>query len=110
MFCFRVNKSSYVSYRRTLYQGALQYIANWRSTTIKGTKHKPTMASAASPRADNPKMMEPPASMAHVYSSYACAEDRYFKRPDKMSIDGDIRSDSGWFFVCFGVGGRFSRN
>ncbi len=37
VFCF-CNKSSYVSYVRNLYQGALQYIPNWRSTTIKGTK------------------------------------------------------------------------
>ncbi len=68
------------------------------------------MASAASPRTDDPKMMEPPASRAHVSSSYACTEDGYFKRPDTMSIDEDIRSDSGWFFVGFGVGGRLARN
>ncbi len=30
------------------------------------------MASAASPRAANPKMVESPASMAHVSSTYAC--------------------------------------
>ncbi len=59
------------------------------------------MASAASPRADNPKMMESPASMAHASSSYACTEDGYFKRPNTMSIDGDIWSDSGWFFCGF---------
>ncbi len=54
------------------------------------------MASAASPRADDPKMMELPASMAHAsFSLYACAEDGYFKRPDTVSIDGDIWSDSG---------------
>jgi hypothetical protein len=68
------------------------------------------MASAASPRVDNPKMMEPPASMVHASSSYACAEDEYFKRPNTMSIDGDIWSDSGWFFVGFGVGGCLARN
>ena len=68
------------------------------------------MASAASPRADNPKMMESPASMAHASSSYACAEDGYFKRPHMTSIDGDKRSDSGWFFVGFGVGGRLTRD
>ena len=68
------------------------------------------MASAASPRADDLKMMEPPASMAHASSSYACAEDGYFKCPDAMSIDGDIRSDSGWFFVGFGVGGCLACN
>ncbi len=68
------------------------------------------MASAASPRANDPKMMESPASMVHASSSYACAEDGYFKRPDTMSIDGDIWSDSGWFFVGFGVGGRLARD
>ncbi len=51
------------------------------------------MASGASPRADDPKMMESPASMAHASSSYACAEDGYFKRPDTISIDGDIWLD-----------------
>jgi len=42
-----------------------------------------------------------PASMAHVSSSYACAEDGYFKRPHMTSIDGDKRSDSGCFCVGF---------
>jgi hypothetical protein len=55
-------------------------------------------------------MMESPASMAHASSSYACAEDGCFKRPDTMSIDGDIRSDSGLFFVGFGVGRRLACN
>ncbi len=55
-------------------------------------------------------MMEPPASMAHASSSYACAEDGFFKRPNMMSIDGDIRSDSGWFFVGFGVGRHLARD
>jgi hypothetical protein len=68
------------------------------------------MASAASSRADDPKMMESPASMVHASSSYACAEDGYFKCPDTMSIGGDICSDSGWFFVGFGVGRRLARN
>ncbi len=63
------------------------------------------MASDASPRADDPKMMESPASMAH-----ASSEDGYFKRPNTMSIDGDIRLDSGWFSVGFEVGGRLARN
>jgi hypothetical protein len=67
------------------------------------------MASAASPRADDPKMMEP-ASMAHASFSYTCAEDGYFKRPGMMSIDGDIWLESGWFFVGFGVGGRLARD
>ena len=68
------------------------------------------MASGASPRADDPKMMESPASMAHASSSYACTEDGYFKYPNTMSIDGDIWGDSGWFFVGFGVGGRLACN
>ncbi len=68
------------------------------------------MASAASPRAADPKMVESPASMAHASSSYACAEDGYFKRPHTASIDGDIRLDSGWFFVGFGVGGRLTHD
>ncbi len=61
----------------------------------RAQKHKPTMASAASPRADDPKMMKSTASMVHVSSSYACTEDGYFKCPDMMSIDGDSRLDSG---------------
>ncbi len=68
------------------------------------------MASVASPRADDPKIMESPASMAHASSSYACAEDGYFKHPDTMSIDGDIWLESGWVFVGFGVGGRLAHD
>ncbi len=77
---------------------------------LRAQKHKPTMASAASPRAANPKMVESPASMAHASSSYACAVDGYFKCPHTASIDGDIWLDSGWFFVGFGVGGRLTRD
>ncbi len=68
------------------------------------------MASAASPRAAYPKMVKAPASMAQASSSYACTEDGYFKRPHTASIDGDIWSDSGWFFVGFGVGGRLTHD
>ena len=57
------------------------------------------MASAALPRADDPKMVESPASMVHASSSYAWAEDGCFKRSHTTIIDGDIWSDSGWFFV-----------
>jgi hypothetical protein len=57
------------------------------------------MTPAASPRAAYPKMVESPASMAHASSSYACAEDGYFKRPHTVSIDGDIQLDSGCFFA-----------
>ena len=68
------------------------------------------MASAALPRASDPKMVESPASMAHASSCYACTEDGYFKRPHTISIDGDMRLDSGWFLVGFGVSGRLTRN
>jgi hypothetical protein len=77
---------------------------------LRAQKQKPTMASAASPRAANPKMVESPASMAHVSSSYACAGDGYFKRPHTASINGDIWLDSGWFFVGFGVGGHLTHD
>jgi hypothetical protein len=68
------------------------------------------MMSAASPRAADPKMVESPASMAHVLSSYACAEDGYFKCFHTVSIDGDIWLDSCWFFVGFGVGGHLTQD
>jgi hypothetical protein len=68
------------------------------------------MAPAASPRAIDPKMVESPASMAHACPSYACAEDGYFKRPHMAGIDGDIWSNSGWFFVSFGVGRHLTHN
>jgi hypothetical protein len=77
---------------------------------LRAQKHKPTMASAASPRAADPKMAESPDSMAHASSSYACAEDGYFKRPHTASIDGGIWWDSCWFFVGFGVGGHLTRD
>jgi hypothetical protein len=48
--------------------------------------------------------------MVHASSSYAWAEDGYFKHPHTASIDGDIQLDSGWFFVGFGVGGHLTRD
>jgi hypothetical protein len=60
------------------------------------------MASAASPSTANPKMAELCNHTAHASSHYACTEDGYFKRPILQNIDGDIWSDSGWFFVGFG--------
>ena len=68
------------------------------------------MAPAASPRAANPKMMDSPAIMVLASSSYACAEDGYFKRPYMTSIVGDKRSNSCWFFVGFGVNRRLTCN
>ena len=77
---------------------------------LRAQKHKPTMVSAASPRAANPKMVESPASMAHASSSYACAEDGYFKCPHPTIIGGDMRWDSGWVLGGFGVGDHWTRN
>jgi hypothetical protein len=71
---------------------------------LRAQKYKPTMVSADSPRAANPKMVESPDSMEHASSSYSCAEDGYFKLPHTASIDGDIWWDSCWFFVGFGFG------
>ncbi len=68
------------------------------------------MLSAASPRAANLKILESPPSTAHASSSYAYAQDEYFKRPHMTSIDGDERLDSGWILVGFGIGGRLTRN
>ena len=68
------------------------------------------MASAAIPRAANPTILESSASMVHAFSSYACAQNEYFKRPHTTSIDGDKRLDSGWILVGFGVDGHLTRN
>ena len=46
----------------------------------------------------------------HASSSYACAEDGYFKRLHTTIIEGDKRSDSGRIVVGFGVGGHLTRN
>ena len=65
---------------------------------LRAQKHKLTMASAASPRAINPKMVESPDSMAHASSSYACAEDGYFKRPHRGVLLMEI---FGWTVVGY---------
>ena len=72
---FRSENSSSVSYVYTLYSGVFNISLLEDQLRLRAQKHKPTMAFAASPRADDPKMVESPASMAHVSSSYACAED-----------------------------------
>jgi hypothetical protein len=43
-------------------------------------------------------------------SDRACAQDGYFNLPHPTIIDGDKGSDSGWFFIGFGVGGRLTRD
>jgi hypothetical protein len=68
------------------------------------------MASTASPRAADPKILESLASMVHVFSSYACAQDEYFKCHHKTSIEGDKRLDSGWIMVNSGICGHLTRN
>jgi hypothetical protein len=68
------------------------------------------MASAASPRATNPKILESPPSTAHASSSYACAQYEYFKRPHTTSIDGNKRLDNSWILVGFGIGERLTHD
>ena len=68
------------------------------------------MVSDASPGTANPKMNESFVHTAQMSSDRACAQDGYFKRPHLIIIDGDKRSDSGWFCVGFGVGGHFTRD
>ncbi len=64
---------------------------------LRAQKHNPTMASTASPRAANPKMVKSPASMAHASSSYVCAEDGYFKVPIRQVL----MEIFGWRVVGF---------
>jgi hypothetical protein len=68
------------------------------------------MVSNASPGTGDPKMNKSFVHTAQMSSDRACAQDGYFKRPHRTIIDGDKGSDSGWFFVGFGVGGRLTRN
>ncbi len=62
------------------------------------------MVSDASPGTADPKMNESFVHTAQMSSDRACAQDGYFEPPDLTIIDGDKRSDSGWFCVGFGVG------
>jgi len=73
-------------------------------------KHNSTMVSYASPGTAEPKINESFLHTAQMSSDRACTQDGYFKRPHPTIIDGDKRSDSGWFCVGFGVGGRFTRD
>ena len=56
------------------------------------TKHNPTMASAASPSATDPKMADLCNHTAHASSSDGFAEDGYSTRPIQPNIDWDIWS------------------
>jgi hypothetical protein len=73
-------------------------------------KHNSTMLSNASPGRADPKTNESFVHTARMTSGRACAQDGYFKRPHPTIIDDDKRSDSGWFCVGFGFGGRLTRD
>jgi hypothetical protein len=73
-------------------------------------KHNLTMVSNASPGTTDPKMNKSFVHTAQMSPDHACAQDGYFKRPHPTIIDGDKRSDSGWFCVGFGVDGHLARN
>jgi hypothetical protein len=88
----------------------LQYIANLHKSTIDGHKHNPTVISNASPSTTAPKMNEHFVHMAHMFYDHACAQDGYLKHPHLFIFDGDMRWDSGWFLVGFGVGGHLTRD
>jgi hypothetical protein len=68
------------------------------------------MISDASPSTATPKMIEYFVHMAHMSYDHACTQDGYLKRPHLTIIDGDMRWDSGWLLVGFGVGGHLTRN
>jgi hypothetical protein len=48
--------------------------------------------------------------MAQVSYDRACAQDANLKRPHPTIFDGDMRWDSGWFLVGFGVGGHLTHD
>jgi hypothetical protein len=71
-------------------------------------KHNLTMVSDASPGTADPKMNESFIHTVQMSSGRVCAQDGYFERPHPTIIDGDKGSDSGCFFVGFGVGERLT--
>jgi hypothetical protein len=73
-------------------------------------KHNSTMVSDASPGTPDPKIKETFVHTAQMSSERACAQDGYFKCPHSTIIDGDKRSNSGWFCVGFGLGGCLTRD
>ncbi len=73
-------------------------------------KHNLTMVSDASPGTVHPKMNKSFVHTVCMSPDRACTQDGYFKCPHPTIIDGDKRSDSGWFCVGFGVGGRLTRD
>jgi hypothetical protein len=73
-------------------------------------KHNSTMVSDASPGTTDPKMNVVFVHTVQMSSGRACSQDDYFKHPHPTIIDGDKRSDNGWFCVGFGVGGCLTHN
>jgi hypothetical protein len=73
-------------------------------------KDNATMVYDASPGTADPKMNESFIHTAQMSSDRACAQDGYFKRPHPTIINGDKRSDIGWFCVGFRVAGQFTRD
>ncbi len=69
LFCFWSSASSSVLYICICTRGHCNILLIEDLVQLRAQKHKPTMVSAASPRAANPKMVESPASMAHASSS-----------------------------------------
>jgi hypothetical protein len=84
------------------------HIANLRKSTIDGYQYNSTMVSNASPSTAAPKMNKYFVRMAHMSYDRACAQDGYLKRLHPPIIDGDMRLDSRWFLVGFGVGGHLT--
>jgi hypothetical protein len=88
-----------------LYVECTRYSCNLLLIYIKvidGHKHNSTMVSKSSPGIAAPKMNESFVHMAHVSSDRACAQDGILKRLHPTIIDGDMRWDSGWFWVVLG--------
>jgi hypothetical protein len=77
---------------------------------MDGHKHNQTMVFDASPSTATPKMNKYFAHMAHVSYDCTCAQDVYLKHPHPTIFDGNMRWDSGWFLVGFGVGGHLTHN
>jgi hypothetical protein len=77
---------------------------------MDGHKHNPTMVFDASPSIAAPKMNKYFVHMAYVSYDRACAQDVYSKCCHQTIFDRDMRWDSGWFLVGFGVGGHLTHD
>ncbi len=77
---------------------------------MDGHKHNPTMVFDASPSTAASKMNQYFVHMAHVSYDHTWTQDVCLKRSHLTIFDGDMRWDSGWFLVGFGVGGHLTHN